>query len=250
MENKYFYNYISYYRGLPVYVGKGSDFRWKHTICGGSGSELLNEFYFRHKFFNDMPLETHIVKYFKDNKSASVGEKKLISKLKPICNKCSGREHTVDNVMLKNIGDFCTIIGFDSPESLESKYDFRFLFTPKGLLCKKIELSENSPFEYGDQEYFVKIRKDFYIHFPEYALQYINITEPVNSEMFTSFTSKRILLNSVEMGLTSPLSHVSDNLDWLVSAYTGESFSFSDEMFKNPHKFDETAFRSLEEWRI
>lgn len=250
MENKNFYNYVSYYRGIPVYVGKGRDIRWKHTITGGSGSELLNEFYFRHKFFNDMPLETHIVKYFKDNKSATIGEKKLIDKLLPLCNKCSGRQHTTDKVILKRISDFCITTGFDHPETLESKFDFRFLFTPKGLLCKKIELSENSPFEYGDQDYFVKIKKDFYIHFPEYALQYINITEPVNSEMFTSFTSKRILLNIAEMGLTKPLNHVTDDPDWLVSAYTGKSFSFCDELFRNPHQFDEEAFRSLETRRI
>jgi len=43
MNNKKFYTYMSYYRGIPVYVGKGSDKRWKHTISGASGSELLND---------------------------------------------------------------------------------------------------------------------------------------------------------------------------------------------------------------
>lgn len=197
-----------------------------------------------------MPLETYVLRAYKDNLSATKAEKILISKYLPLCNKCTGRNHSVDHDMLDKIGEFCTSLGFDLPESLESKFDFRFLFTPKGLLCKYVKLSENSPFEYGDQEYFIKIKKDFYICFPEYALQYMNMPEEVDGEMFNAFTSKRILLTTVEMGLSNPLSHVSDNLDWLVSAYTGESFSFSDEMFKNPHKFDEIAFRALEKWRI
>ena len=250
MNTKKFYTYMSYYRGIPVYVGKGSDKRWKHTISGASGSELLNEFYFRHKFFNDMPLETYMVGWYKDSVTATKAEKKLINKYLPLCNKCSGRTHSVNWDMLDKIGDYCTSMSFDSPEHLESKFDFRLLFTPKGLLCKSVKLSENSPFEYGDQEYFIKIKKDFYICFPEYALQYINMTEEVDGEMFTAFTSKRILLGIVERGLTQPLSHVTDDLDWLVSAYTGESFTFSDHLFGNPHQFDEVGFRTLETRRI
>ena len=45
-KNKY-YNYVSFYRGIPVYVGKGLDKRWEHTVNGQSGSELINDFYFR-----------------------------------------------------------------------------------------------------------------------------------------------------------------------------------------------------------
>lgn len=245
MVSKKFYTYISYYRGIPVYVGKGSGKRWKHTIGGTSGSELLNEFYFRQKFFNDMPLETYTVGWYKDNETASKTERKLIAKYLPLCNKCAGKIHNVNWDLLDKIGDYCKSMGFESPEQLESKFDFRFLFTPKGLLCKSVKLSENSPFEYGDQEYFIKIKKDFYICFPEYALQYISMTEEVNGEMFTSFTSKRILLGIAERGLTQPLSHVTDDLDWLVAAYKGGSFSFNDHLFGNPHQFDEVGFRLL-----
>lgn len=42
-ELKY-YNYVSFYRGIPVYVGKGSGDRWKHTLYGQSSSEMLNDF--------------------------------------------------------------------------------------------------------------------------------------------------------------------------------------------------------------
>ena len=246
MKERKYYNYISYYRGIPVYVGKGTEKRWKHTVSGGSGSELLNEFYFRHKFFNDLNLETYVVERFVDNASATKGEKKLISKYLPMCNKCSGREHSIDKDMLGKISNICKISGFDSPELLESKFDFRFLFTPKGLMCRYIKLSDNSPFEYGDQEYFIKIKKDFYIHFPEYALQFIKLADPLEIEMFSAFTSKRIILGMVERGDERPLSHVTDDVDWLVTAYKGESFSFSDHLFKNPHQFDEEAFRTLE----
>lgn len=245
MVSKKFYTYISYYRGIPVYVGKGSGKRWKHTFSGASGSELLNEFYFRQKFFNDMPLETYVLKAYKDNLTATKAEKALINKYLPLCNKCTGRRHSVDYDMIDSIAEFCPSLGFDQPDRLESKFDFRFLFTPKGLLCTYVKLSENSPFEYGDQEYFIKIKKDFYIHFPEYALQYIAMTEEVEGEMFSAFTSKRILLGIAERGLTQPLSHVTDDLDWLVAAYKGESFSFSDHLFNNPHQFDEVGFRAL-----
>ena len=76
------------------------------------------------------------------------------------------------------------------------------------------------------------------------------MTEEVDGEMFTAFTSKRILLGIVERGLTQPLSHVTDDLNWLVSAYTGESFTFSDHLFGNPHQFDEVGFRTMETRRI
>lgn len=235
---------MSFYRGILIYVGKGSGDRWRHTITGGSSSELLNDFYFRNKYFNDMPIETHIVKWFNTSEQASKNEKVMINKHKPLCNKCTGRVHKTDNSLLSKIYEVSKNLGYSDPEYLESKFDFKFLFTPKGLLCKKVELCENSPFEYTGQDYHVKLKPTLYVHFPEYSLQYIEMPDNINSEMFHSFTSKRLLLNDCEIGLSNNLRTVSDNLDWLVSAYGGESFCWSDEMFKNPHMFNEEAFRS------
>ena len=36
-KEKEYYNYIAFYRGIPVYVGKGKGSRWFHTLSGKSG---------------------------------------------------------------------------------------------------------------------------------------------------------------------------------------------------------------------
>ena len=38
-KNKY-YNYVSFYRGIPVYVGKGLDKRWENNTLNGEVSCL------------------------------------------------------------------------------------------------------------------------------------------------------------------------------------------------------------------
>lgn len=42
-----YYVYICYYKGVPVYIGKGKGDRINHCISGKSTSPKLNELYFK-----------------------------------------------------------------------------------------------------------------------------------------------------------------------------------------------------------
>ena len=44
-ENRKYYNYVSFYRGIVVYVGKGVGDRWKHTYGGTSNSYKHEDVY-------------------------------------------------------------------------------------------------------------------------------------------------------------------------------------------------------------
>ena len=46
-EEKEYYVYTWYYKGNPVYVGKGKGSRWKHGKSGRSHVRGLNEIYFK-----------------------------------------------------------------------------------------------------------------------------------------------------------------------------------------------------------
>jgi hypothetical protein len=63
-KNANYYNYISFYRGIPVYIGKGKGERLSHTVSGRSENNSINEFYFRCKLLGDMPLDTYKIKNF------------------------------------------------------------------------------------------------------------------------------------------------------------------------------------------
>ena len=89
-ENRKYYNYVSFYRGIVVYVGKGVGDRWKHTYGGTSNNVSINDFHFRYKYFNDMPLETKIVKTFTSEEEAFKNESVLINRYLPLCNMCAG----------------------------------------------------------------------------------------------------------------------------------------------------------------
>ena len=169
------YTYVAYYRGIPVYIGKGTGDRLNHTNSGQSNNELLNEFYFRARFLDDMPLVVHKVKRHICDFDALAHEKELISKYLPYCNKCSGRSHNSDYIFKGKLSKVCFENGYSQPEVLESKFDFRFLFTPKGLWCKSVKLSDKSPFEYAFNKYHIKIKDEILVHFKEFCLQFADL---------------------------------------------------------------------------
>ena len=220
---------MSFYRGIPVYVGKGVGKRWIHTVNGKSNNDLINYFYFNHTMKGDMPLETYIVKRYATSKEALHGESLLISKFLPYCNKCSGRSHSDSYDFEEKLIDVCRSKGYDFPESLYSKFDFRFLFTPFGLFCTSVNLSENSPFEYADKQYHIRIKKEFLTEFPENFLQYMKHDSDLSGEFISSFHNKPLALCTAESGDISMFKDLNVDIDWMVSALCGESLNFADE---------------------
>lgn len=224
-----YYNYVAFYRGIPVYVGKGSGDRWKHTIYGQSGSEMLNDFFFRKRYLNDMPLDTYIVKHYKTDAEALKGEKKLIEKYKPYCNKCSGRYHSADYSFEGKLNELCKKEGYSEPEILESKFDFRFLFTPLGLLCRNVVLNSESPFEYAERNYHIRIKRDLFKHFPEFFLQFMTHDYGTGGENLTAFHTKNVYTNQYELCKFYVFKDHKYGKDWEVEAITGKSFDFAEE---------------------
>ena len=237
-KEKEYYNYVAFYRGIPVYVGKGKGDRWFHTVSGQSKSELINDFYFRSKYLKDMPLDTYKVAYFTTDKQASRNERKLIGEYLPYCNKCAGRDWTSEYSFSYKLYIVSKNLGFSAPEQLQSKFDFRFLFTPKGLLCRTIELSETSPFERAEEDYHIRVKKKLFIHFPEYALQFANfVPEMVNLNMLDMGGSKRKVINDVER-CRDVFSHVTDDMDWILGALNGGSLDFAENFGFNKNGFN------------
>lgn len=228
-KEKEYYNYIAFYRGIPVYVGKGKGSRWFHTLSGKSGSELINDFYFRNKYLLDMPLDTYKVAYFKTNEQATRNERRLIDKYLPYCNKCSGRGWEHDYYFSDKLKEVALNLGFSEPEKLSSKFDFRFLFTPKGLLCTRVELADTSPFERAEEPYHIRVKSDLFIHFPEFALQFAKfIPEIVELNMYDLGRSKRKIINDVER-CNGVFSHVTDDDEWIIEAVNSGSLEFAEE---------------------
>lgn len=219
------YTYISYYRGIPVYVGKGNGRRKNHTLNGQSNNELINEFYFRNLFFGDMLLDTYKIKEHKSDADALKHEKFLIAKYKPFCNKCDGRVHKSDYIFREKLQTICSLIGMTKPEDLESKFDFRMLFTPKGLLCTRIRLAENSPFELSDSPFHIRIKKCLHHHFPEYALQFVDVMHFLSVEYLNSFHTSQCYARYIERG-ENPFSSYGVGMSWVKDAYYGGSFDF------------------------
>lgn len=131
-----FYCYIAYYRGIPVYVGKGRGERLLHVTSGKSHNAKLNEFYFRHIYFNDFPLEVRKVDYFEDEFKALRYEKDLIQRIQPYCNKietyCIKRK--LSNGMVKFLSR--VLDAKISTDSITTYYDENLLLTPYGLNCE------------------------------------------------------------------------------------------------------------------
>lgn len=220
---KEYYNYISFYRGIVVYVGKGKGKRLQHTLSGTSENEKINEFHFRWKFFNDVPLETRTVAHFSSEQSALSNEAKLIKRYTPYCNS-SAKEYKETYTFKDKLESICIVEGYSVPEELRSKYDFRLMFTPKGLLCEKIHLNSNSPFE-KTQFGSVKVKSDLYKHFPEFAFQFMENPFDTNSHHLTSFSAVDWYFNKFERG-ENLLSKVSKEKAWVIEALKGSSFEY------------------------
>lgn len=236
---KEYYNYISFYRGIPVYVGKGKGARLQHTLSGTSENEKINEFHFRWKFFNDIPLETRKVAYFSDEQKALANESKLIKRCSPYCN--SSTKECRENYSFRDkLISVCKLEGYSQPEYLRSKYDFRFLFTPKGLICEKVHLGNNSPFE-KTQFGAVKVKSDLYKHFPEFAFQFMENPFDTNSHHLTSFSAVDWYFNKFERG-ENLLSKVSKEKAWVIEALKGSSFEYLKPFKIEPKKIDFDLF--------
>ena len=222
-ENRKYYNYVSFYRGIVVYVGKGVGDRWKHTYGGTSNNVSINDFHFRYKYFNDMPLETKIVKTFTSEEEAFKNESVLINRYLPLCNMCAGKEYKTSYAFKEKLSMLCSKLGYTPPEMLESKYDFRFLFTPRGLPCRRETLKSTSPFEYCKFSNNIKIKDELFLNFPEYGLQFMENDPEVHSEMLTFFTVRGFYNRLFEMG-NNLFKDVSNDKRWILSALNGESF--------------------------
>lgn len=224
-KEKEFYVYNVYYRGILVYVGKGRGKRWKHVAGGGSNNELINDFYFRNKYFNDLNLDVRISKRFSTDALAKKEEKKQIEKFKPLCNKVSGRVHESNYEFQDKLKKVARIEGLGEPEELQSKFDFKFLFTPKGLLCRSVYLPEDSVFEYAKEKFHIKIKECCYKHFPEYLLGFLEFDEELDSEFLSFFGVRSSYIQSLELGLLD-LSIYGD-LDWHIKAINSEHFGYA-----------------------
>ena len=236
-----YYNYISFYRGIVVYVGKGVGKRYEHTITGQSGNELINDFYFRNKYLGDMPLDTYIVKRYNTDVEACKGEEKLISKYLPYCNKCSGREHKDTYSFKEKLTSLCEELGYDHPETLYSKFDFKFLFTPKGLLCTSVSLSENSPFEKTGERFHVRLKSEFHKYFPENILQFIKHDRDTHGVMLTSFCTKYLYMK-IFKHQPEILDYLRFSPEWKASAILSDCWDFAEPF---GFKFESLAYEEL-----
>lgn len=224
-DKKTYYVYNVFYRGILVYIGKGVGKRWNHVANGGSGNALINDFYFRNKYFSDLNLEVTISKKFSTDLQARKEESKQIMEHKPFCNKVSGRGHTNEYLFKDKLAEVADELKRDKPDNIWSKFDFSFLFTPKGLLCQSIKLTDNSVFEYTREEYYIRIKKECYKYFPEYFVRFANFDSTVSTDFWTWFGVRNIYIQSLEAG-EEGLSEYGD-LDWHIKAINSEHFKYT-----------------------
>ena len=69
-----------------VYVGKGKDYRYKHTTSGCSHNTNLNMLLARHTLLGEAKPVTKIVAYFENESRALEFEERQIKKYSPFCN--------------------------------------------------------------------------------------------------------------------------------------------------------------------
>lgn len=221
-DEKPFYVYNVFYRGILVYIGKGKGRRWEHVANGRSANELINDFYFRNKYFSDVNLEVNIPVRFKTDLQARKEESKQIAIHKPLCNKVAGRGHTNEYDFKDKLYEVAELLRKDKPDNIWSKFDFSFLFTPKGLICQSVSLSDNSVFEYTGEDYYIRLKKDCYKYFPEYFVRFAKFYSEARTEFWTWFGIRNMYIQSLEIGIEK-LSEYGD-LDWHIKAIDSKYF--------------------------
>lgn len=216
-----FYTYAAYYRGILVYLGKGVGKRVAHVTGGKSGSELINDFHFRNVYFKDMELEPKVVSYHTTAKAALRAERSLIQKYKPFCNKTTGRFHSEEYPFKDKLKLLALNMGYTPPEVLKSKFDFRFLFTPKGLFCRVVDIGVNSVFE--QDGFYVKVKSELHSHFPEFALQYAKFNSEVIYSLIWNMGVYKYSLTQMDRDV-KVFKDVVDDSSWWYAAIEAGSF--------------------------
>lgn len=242
-SSKVYYVYLSFYRGILVYIGKGMGKRKDHTQNGKSNSDLINEFYFRYLLLNDLPLDTYIHRKGLSEDEALRIEKELIKKYAPYCNKCAGRYRITEYEFSENLKCYAKNLGYAPVEQLNSKFDFKFLFTPKGLLCQSVNLSSNSVFEYTGQPYHIRLKKELFHLFPEYGLQFLTPEKDYDSFILNGMTTKQMVFILTQNGVDLFDFKVSES--WLEKFISSEHLDFADDLSHKKYliKFDRERFK-------
>ena len=163
---KGYYVYMSYYRGIVVYIGKGKGLRLNHTFNGESSNKILNEFYFRNMYLNDFPLYTKKVCEFRTEQEALSYEKDMIIKFQPVANRDTSLwvEKNMSMYLTKKLRK---IFNTDKivPKLITTKYDEDLIYTKFGLPCKINSKSLPEFLEYCENGN-VRLTESTLQHFP------------------------------------------------------------------------------------
>lgn len=186
---KGYYVYMSYYRGIVVYVGKGKGLRLNHTFKGESSNKILNEFYFRNMYLNDFPLYTKKVCEFSTEREALSYEKDMIRKLQPVANRDTSLwvEKNMSMYLTKKLRKI-----FDTdkitPEIITTRYDEDLIYTKFGLPCEVKSKSLPEFLEYCENGN-VRLTEDTLQHFPTKRSKYLFCIDKIPCDIFlnTSF---------------------------------------------------------------
>jgi excinuclease UvrABC nuclease subunit len=80
------YVYVAKHGSKVVYVGKGKNSRYIHTINGRSRNYKLNEYFFKAELLGEQYLKAEILHFFEFEKDALLYEESKIRELQPECN--------------------------------------------------------------------------------------------------------------------------------------------------------------------
>lgn len=205
---KKYYVYISFYRDIVIYVGKGKGSRLSHTFGGESSNRVLNEFYFRNMYLNDFPLETRKVKDFYTEKEALDYESNMIRKYQPVGNRSMRLwvNKSMSNYLTKKLNN---ILNSDKvrPELITTKYDEDLIYTQFGLPCtinSKVFPKFLTRCENGN----VRLSDDMLEHFPNKSSKFLFSKDRVPSNIFIEHTFSdvfREIVNSEKVMVTKYL---------------------------------------------